>query len=63
MRSRGSADDHCLGFVTGEPGISKSRIAEALHERLASEKHTRLRYFCSPLTNDPRVRRLRETCF
>jgi len=46
-------------LVTGEPGISKSRIAEALHERLASEKDTRLRYFCSPLTKDPRVRRAR----
>jgi class 3 adenylate cyclase/tetratricopeptide (TPR) repeat protein len=33
--------------LTGEPGIGKSHIALALNERLQSEPHTTLRYFCS----------------
>ncbi len=33
--------------LTGEPGIGKSHIALALNERLQSESHTTLRYFCS----------------
>jgi class 3 adenylate cyclase/tetratricopeptide (TPR) repeat protein len=32
----------------GEPGIGKSRITQALRERIAEEPHTRLRYQCSP---------------
>jgi class 3 adenylate cyclase/predicted ATPase len=35
-------------LVSGEPGIGKSRIAEAIQERLGTEPHTRLRFFCSP---------------
>jgi class 3 adenylate cyclase/predicted ATPase len=35
-------------LISGEPGIGKSRLAAALQERLGSEPHTRLRYFCSP---------------
>ena len=35
-------------FLSGEAGIGKSRLTAALLERLASEPHTRLRYFCSP---------------
>ncbi|WP_162240943.1 adenylate/guanylate cyclase domain-containing protein [Bradyrhizobium tropiciagri] len=35
-------------LLSGEAGIGKSRLAAALLERLASEPHTRLRYFCSP---------------
>jgi predicted ATPase/class 3 adenylate cyclase len=34
--------------ISGEAGIGKSRLTAALLERLASESHTRLRYFCSP---------------
>jgi hypothetical protein len=34
-------------LLAGEPGIGKSRLTAALLERLASEPHTRLRYFCS----------------
>src|ERR1700730_16348052 len=34
-------------FLTGEPGIGKSHIALALGERLQSEPHIALRYFCS----------------
>src|SRR6516165_9205997 len=33
--------------LTGEPGIGKSHIALALEERLQSEPHIALRYFCS----------------
>jgi predicted ATPase/class 3 adenylate cyclase len=33
--------------LTGEPGIGKSHIALALDERLQSEQHITLRYFCS----------------
>ena len=35
-------------LVSAEPGVGKSRLAEALAERIADEPHTRLRYFCSP---------------
>jgi class 3 adenylate cyclase/DNA-binding SARP family transcriptional activator len=34
--------------VSGEPGIGKSRIAESLLVTLKQERHTNLRYFCSP---------------
>ena len=36
-------------LLTGEPGIGKSRIANALRDRLSSDPHTPLSYFCSPL--------------
>jgi class 3 adenylate cyclase/predicted ATPase len=39
-------------LLSGEPGIGKSRLTAALLERLASEPHIRLRYFCSPQHTD-----------
>jgi predicted ATPase len=33
--------------LTGEPGIGKSHITRAFHERLQSEPHATLHYFCS----------------
>jgi predicted ATPase len=39
-------------LLSGEPGIGKSRLTAALLERIASEPHTRLRYFCSPQRTD-----------
>src|SRR4029453_17158806 len=39
-------------LLSGEAGIGKSRVTAALLERLASEPHTRLRYFCSPQHTD-----------
>ncbi|OSI19555.1 hypothetical protein BSZ22_11180 [Bradyrhizobium canariense] len=35
-------------LLCGEPGVGKSRLTAAVLQRLASEPHTRLRYFCSP---------------
>ena len=39
-------------LLSGEPGIGKSRLTAAMMERVASEPHTRLRYFCSPQHTD-----------
>ena len=39
-------------LLSGEAGIGKSRLTAALLERLASEPHIRLRYFCSPQHTD-----------
>ena len=39
-------------LLSGEPGIGKSRLTAALLERVTSEPHTRLRYFCSPQHTD-----------
>jgi class 3 adenylate cyclase/predicted ATPase len=39
-------------LLSGEPGIGKSRLTAAVVQQLASEPHTRLRYFCSPQHTD-----------
>jgi class 3 adenylate cyclase/tetratricopeptide (TPR) repeat protein len=39
-------------LLTGEPGIGKSRIVQALQDELAKEPHVRLHYFCSPHHQD-----------
>ena len=39
-------------LLSGEPGIGKSRLIAGFLERLASEPHKRLRYFCSPQRTD-----------
>jgi class 3 adenylate cyclase/predicted ATPase len=39
-------------LISGEPGIGKSRIAQTIVERISTEPHTRLRYFCSPHHQD-----------
>jgi class 3 adenylate cyclase len=44
--------DGRLVLVSGEPGIGKSRLTAALSQRIESEPHTRLRYFCSPHDQD-----------
>ena len=39
--------DGQVAFLSGEPGIGKSRISEALREHTAADDPTRLRYQCS----------------
>jgi class 3 adenylate cyclase/predicted ATPase len=39
-------------LISAEPGIGKSRLAEAVEERIAAEPHARPRYFCSPHHQD-----------
>jgi predicted ATPase len=35
-------------LLSGEPGIGKSRIVQALREHLADERYTPLSHYCSP---------------
>ena len=39
-------------LLSGEPGIGKSRLSAALYRQIENERHTRLRYFCSPHHQD-----------
>ncbi|MFL5254244.1 MAG: AAA family ATPase, partial [Rhodopila sp.] len=39
-------------LISTEPGVGKSRLAEALAERIAAEPHIRLRWSCSPHHQD-----------
>jgi predicted ATPase len=39
-------------LLSGEPGIGKSRIASTLSEKIQTEPHTHLRYFCSAYHQD-----------
>ena len=39
-------------LISGEPGIGKSRMVEALLSRLEGEEHVRLRFFCAPHRQD-----------
>ncbi len=41
-----------VALISGEAGIGKSRLTAAFIERMASEPHTRMRYFCSPHHTD-----------
>ena len=50
--SKAVAEEGQVVLLSGEPGIGKSRLTAALLERLATEPHTRLRYFCSPQYTD-----------
>ena len=46
--SRAKTGEGQVVLLSGEAGIGKSRLTAALLEAIASEQHTRLRYFCSP---------------
>src|SRR3954454_5199355 len=41
-----------VALVCAEPGVGKSRLAEALAAQIAATPHLRLRYFCSPHHQD-----------
>jgi class 3 adenylate cyclase len=52
-------------LLAGEPGIGKSRLVQALYERIAAERHVLVQYQCSPYyTNSafyPIIRQLERT--
>ena len=50
--SKAKSGEGQVVLLSGEPGIGKSRLTAALLERVATEPHTRLRYFCSPQHTD-----------
>ena len=50
--ARAQAGDGQVVVISGEPGIGKSRITAELEERLRTEPHLHLRYFCSPNCRD-----------
>jgi class 3 adenylate cyclase/predicted ATPase len=50
--SKAKSGEGQVVLLSGEPGIGKSRLTAALLERVAAERHTRLRYFCSPQHTD-----------
>jgi class 3 adenylate cyclase/predicted ATPase len=50
--SQAKAGEGRVTLLSAEPGIGKSRLTEAVKERIAADAHVRLRYFCSPHHQD-----------
>jgi class 3 adenylate cyclase/predicted ATPase len=50
--SKAKSSEGQVVLLSGEAGIGKSRLTAAMLECLATEPHTRLRYFCSPQHTD-----------
>ena len=50
--ARAKAGDGQVVMISGEPGIGKSRIVVAVEERLNTEPHLLVQYFCSPYHQD-----------